>query len=225
MSNFNGQIHDVATYNPKTSKPLDGQRLAVITWKTDRVSGIKPDSQCVSIPRLQDSPAELDSLLLAVRPWIIRQIEQVQNNLIRDQLPTSQVSQESISFEKIKAAILELGSRSAASYSDDEIKEFFAEELHPSLTIAFASKMGISSSEVPTAAQETKILQLSAAFRDSFVSLAKTKIPPVPAKLEQLEKALSLLPSDCDNEIASFLAARIAKFKAAPSESMLLDAL
>lgn len=224
MSNFNGAVHDVATYNPKKSRALDGQRLAVITWKTDSKTGIKPDSQCVSIPRLSSS--DIDSLIVAVRPWIVKQIEQVQNNLIRELLPATTVSQDAIAIDKIQAAILALGSRSSATFSDDDIREFFAEELHPALVIAFAAKMGISPDAAPSPVQETKILNLSAAFRDSFVSLAKTKIAPPVEKLQQLEKALSLLDtSSSDNEVAAFLQARITKFRNAPKESDLLDAL
>lgn len=230
MSNVS-TIHDITAYVPKKSVALPGQRLAVIAWKTDSETGIKPDSVCVSVPRLVDEPAKLDALIAAVRPWIISQIEQIQNNLIRALSPVAggSISQDAIDFPAIQAAILAAGSRSSVQFSDSQVREFFEDELQPSLMIAFAAKMGISPTAAPTPQQDAKIMNLSAAFRDSFISLAKTKIAPAPDKLSALQKALDIFDSaaasPAASEVAAFLQSRINKFSARATESDLLDAL
>ena len=54
MSNIS-DTHNIAGYISGTTKPFAGQRLATVTYKIDKKTGIKPASVCASIPAVAAS--------------------------------------------------------------------------------------------------------------------------------------------------------------------------
>lgn len=213
MSNIS-QTHTIVAFDSKSSKPYEGQRLAKITYKTSRKTGIKEkDSVCVSIPKLEITTEELISL----KPFLLNYLEGVQDTMIREAYEKGATS---IHSDQIAvSAMLEWldedskGGRLTKEY----IVEWFNTSLADTLTVALADKLGIG--DTPTESQVKKLEQMLAVYRDKFASLAGGKTSFAADVAIKLQKALEF--ADTDDLIAQRFNTRLEKMKENTSDDLM----
>lgn len=207
-------IHDVTTYTPK-SVPMMGQRLAKVTWKTDKVSGVKKESKCVSIPLVSDDDISqnLSTLLPAIKDFIASQQDAIIRNLVDSGKET--IRDEDISMVAI--ANYAESESTGGRLTKELINAWFDSTLSDSLTVAFADKLGIS--DTPSDSDLVRISAAISIYRDKFSSLAGGKTSFIPEIAEKLEKALEFAPEN--DELAGKFAVRLSKMKVNASVDML----
>lgn len=207
--------HDVVNYDPKKSSAFTGQRLAKITYKTDKESGTKKDSKCVSIPMVASEAitASIDKLM----PHLVTYMQDVQDKIIRGLVDSGK---ETVHDDEISvAACIEfLDSESTGGRLTKEmISSWFDSTLADKLTVAFADKLGVS--DTPTADDEAKITAAITQYKDKFSSLAGGKTSYSPEIADRLQKALSFAPDG--DELAGKFSVRLEKMKEIPAIDLL----
>jgi len=204
MSNISN-THSVQAYVIGKSKPLEGQRLAKVTYKTDKETGIKPESKCVSIPVLGWS--EVEPHLSALKGEFLAVVHKAQDAIIRNAVESgkSEIVQEDISIQAVIAHLLTESGR----LSGDTIREWFKDSLRDPLLVAFASKLGIPDDAAPTAAQEEKLSKILRGYEDSFAKLASPNAAFNQLQRDNMLKALEFV--DSDDALASRFVERLNK--------------
>ena len=195
MSNVS-TTHSVVSYVPGKTKALDGQRLAKMTYKTDKETGIKPDSKAVSIPVIKwDSVAPH---LAALQGEFLAVVHRAQDGLIRGLVEAgkSEVTDEAINISAVVAYMLEDGGR----LTGDTIREWFKESLAEPLMLTFASKLGISEDSTPTTEQENKLAAILKGYEDSFAKLASGAASFNDMQKTNMIKAMELSGLDSEND-------------------------
>lgn len=191
MSNISN-VHNITGYVSGTTKPFAGQRLATVTYKVDKKTGIKPDSVCASVPMVATN--ELTANLNAFIPHIQALVERTQDSIIRTlhESKCSVVSDEAISI----AAVLEYLNETASGgrLTKAMVCEWFDNEIADNLAVALATKLGVS--ETPTNEQSQYIETMLSSFKNSIGALSAGATKYDPATCGQLIKALSFAPAD-----------------------------
>lgn len=191
MSNIDTK-HNVRPYTSGVTKAFTGQRLATVTYKTDKVSGIKPDSVCVSVPMInqQDVITNQNYFL----KHMITLCERTQDGIIRDAHEAGKIdiSDDEISIDSV-IAYLEAES-TGGRMTKVAATQWFDNVLADSIAVALASKLGIS--EVPTKEESDKIDMLLSDFRNSIGALTAGNTSYDNGTCLQLKKALSFAPED-----------------------------
>lgn len=180
--------HNLVPFNAKTSMPFEGQRLAKVTYKTQK-DGSKPRiSVCVSVPPITNLQ-DMDGQLL---PHIYAWLAAVQDRVIRARYEdgATVVTDGDIS---IASCIAWLDAESTGNrLTKEALIEWFVEDLADVLTVAIADKLAIG--DAPTDAQSKRVEQMLAAYRDSIAALAGGKTSFTPEKAAKLQKAIELAP-------------------------------
>ena len=194
--------HSVTPYVKKQSKPLTGQRLALVTYKGVKAIGKIPRS--VSVPRI--SIDDVLEYLDALKPHILGLVESAQNGLIRELVEAGKdaIQDEAISLEKILESM-----QSGGRLTGDDIKVWFDEAIAPDLTLAFAAKLGIEEGEEPTPAQEKKLTQAVNGYRETFAKLAAGAATFSDTQKEQMLRVLEF--ADEGDALAARFKARLNK--------------
>src|SRR6266571_1618024 len=93
--------HNIKEYVIGVTKPFTGQRLAKVTYKVDKSTGIKPESVCVSVPQVNNE--EVINNFEQFIPHLIGMIERTQDNMIRGiyESKCSVVQDDDISVAKV----------------------------------------------------------------------------------------------------------------------------
>lgn len=196
--------HAVTPYVAGKTKPADSsQRLAKMTYKTDKETGIKPESKCVSIPVIKWDA--IQPHLTALQGEIVAMVHKAQDSLIRGMVESGKdsITDEAISLSVVVAYMLEDGGR----LTGDTIREWFKESLNDSLMIAFASKLGIPEDVAPTPEQEDKLSKILRGYEDSFAKLASGAASFNELQKTNMLKAMELsgLDSESDSLAARFI--------------------
>lgn len=191
MSNISN-VHSISAYTSGVTKPFAGQRLATVTYKVDKKTGVKPESVCASIPMVSNEA--ITANLTAFIPHIAALVERTQDNIIRTlhESKCSTVSDDAISI----AAVLEYlnDTASGGRLTKAMVCEWFDNEIADNLALALATKLGVS--EQPTNEQSAYIETMLASFRNSIGALSAGATKYDPATCGQLIKALSFAPAD-----------------------------
>src|SRR6266850_912819 len=194
MSNVSA-MHDVRSYTGN-EKPLDGQRLVTVTFKTPsepKQGFVKHANVCVSIPQIavQVNPVELQAAMQ-------EQLEQLQDALIRSlyiascesKTPLTQVSDTSIGYSALKAfAEAEAISK---RLTKDAISAWFDSAVSSDLMLALANAMKLPNEM--NAEQSKKLDAALSQYKSLVTSLASPKASIAPKIAEQMEKAIVLAP-------------------------------
>lgn len=206
--------YDIQPFNPKTSKPREGMRLAKCSYKTPKNGGPKKDSKCVSVPFFKIDGDQVVRIQSHINNWI----EGIQDNLIRDRIEEGAVliTASDISFDKI-AEFLEADAR-GDRLTSDAVKVWFDESLADTLTVALADKFKISDS--PSDAETKKLTQAITVYRDKFASMAGGRTQFSAEVATKLRKVLELAT---DGEITSRFGIRLDKMM--QSDSDILESL
>lgn len=196
MSVIDSLNHSVVSYDPKSSKAFNGQRLAKVTYKTitDKESplcGIKRESKCVSIPVVAVGEVIANAAILA--PAIAEYLQTVQDRIVRERIDLGAAS---ISMDEISIAgcidWLENNSESGR-LTKESVATWFNETISESLAVVLADKLGVSST--PTDSESAKILAVVDQFKAKISSLAGGKTSYEPKLCKSLLNALELAPA------------------------------
>lgn len=185
-------VHNIKEYVIGVTKPFTGQRLAKVTYKVDKVSGIKPDSVCVSIPQV--SQDDVMNNFEQFIPHVIALCERTQDNMIRviHESKCSNVSDDDISIAKVLEFLNEESSGGRITKKD--AIEWFNNTLEDPLTLALSAKLGVSSE--PTKEQSDKVTKLVEEFKNNISALTAGNVKYNPDVCTVLAKALSFAPAE-----------------------------
>lgn len=213
MSNLTS-VHDIVTYT-KASKPFDGQRLATLTYKTDKKTGIKKESKCASVPRITDITS---TDVMALKPYLVEWLELKQDAIIRERNDTGlkHVATEDISISSICEY---LDSESKGSrFTKEYLIEWYIESLEENLLVLIMERLGFDANTM-TPAQEAQVLKLGQNYRESFAALAGGATMYGEEKCKQLLRALEFAS---EGPTTSRLVERLTKMMVPKAEEGLL---
>lgn len=213
MSNlFN--THAVINYTSGKTKPLEGQRLAKITYKVDKATGVKPASKAVSIPVI--SFAMIEPHLASLKDEIVALVHKAQDGLIRSKVEAgaSEVQEQDCNMQATIAYMLEESGR----LTGDTIREWFNEALRDNLMMVVADKLGIG--DTPTKEQSDKLAKYIKGYEDTFAKLASGAASFTDMQKQNMLKALELVDDEEDSLKARFTV-RLQKAKEKDEELLL----
>lgn len=201
-------IHTAQVYDPKTTKPFEGQRLVVTIAKKDKDGNYGPhlqQTQATSIPQL--AMTQDDFALASVRDVATEYFKSVQNQIISDNIKSGKKEIRDSDLS-ISAIVDYLNSESAGDkWTTERIGQWF----NDNLAIPFTEKLienGIDDSEI-----NKKLIITSKRFADTLAS--KARVPTMVA--EKLTQVLELM-GDSDDSVYK-------KFYAKLNPPALIDAL
>lgn len=185
-------VHNVKEYVIGVTKSFTGQRLAKVTYKVDKSTGIKPNSVCVSVPQIAEN--DIADKMLDFIPHIKNLIERTQDNIIRTLHESGKdiVQDSDISVASVLEFLNE--ESSGCRITKKDAQEWFDITLYDPLTIALANKMGIS--ETPSQQESDKVTKLVEEFRNNISALTAGNVKYAPPVIDVLTKALSFAPQD-----------------------------
>lgn len=209
--------HSVIAFESGKTKPLDGQRLAKVTYKVDKKTGVKPDSKAVSIPMIKWSDLTANHVT-ALQGEFLAVVHKAQDSIVRAKVESgaSSINDADISLDAVVQYLLEESGR----MTGEVIRGWFSDTLKEPLMLAFASKLGIAEDAAPTAEQEDKLAKVIKGYEDSFAKLASGAATFNDAQKQNMLKALELVEED-DSFVVRFTE-RLSKVK---SDDDLLMAL
>jgi hypothetical protein len=181
MSIIDTATNSVIDYTPTITKPLTGQRLSVVYWKTDKLTGIKKDSKCVSIPKLVASAITVEHKEQLL-PFMVDMLVGVQNKIIREMIESGSVHIQNSEIDI--ASCIQYLENSISNDSDDDgngntvslrlnkemLNTWFDTVIADKLVLLLAQKLGVDENSEPS-----KLLLLEKtlkAFKDKIASLA-----------------------------------------------------
>lgn len=191
MSNISN-THNIKEYVIGVTKPFTGQRLAKVTYKIDKTTGIKPESVCVSVPVVSDS--DIADKIEQFIPHIKALVERTQDTIIRTlhESKASVVSDSDISMNAVLEYLNEENSGGRVTKKD--ASEWFDSVLSDPLAIALASKLGVSTN--PSTEDSDKIEKLVSEFKNNISALTAGNVKYDPPVCDVLAKALALAPEE-----------------------------
>lgn len=208
--------HSFMSFDSKTSKAAEGQRLARIGYKATKDNPNPRKSICVSLPFVRVS----DQLVAPqFRGMVVACLESAQDGIIRQlyENGAKSVHDEQISVD---ACIAWIDAENAGGrITAEAIGTWFDSRLSDVLSVAFADKLGIS--DTPNAEEEAKIGAIVAEYRKKFASLSGSKTLYSVEIVHKLQKALELADSD-ESDLFDRLQTRLAKMLETPKAVDLL---
>lgn len=191
MSNISN-THSVQSYVVGKTKPLDGQRLSKITYKTDKSTGIKPDSKCVSIPVTKWE--EVEPHISSLKGEFLTVVHKAQDAIVRNKVEAGakEITSEAIALPAVISYLLEESGR----LTGEVIREWFKDTLSDTLLVTFASKLGIAEDAAPTKEQEEKLAKIIKGYEDSFAKLASGAATFNEMQKTNMLKALDFIEED-----------------------------
>lgn len=193
MSNVSS-FHQFRAYTGKESA-LAEQRLVKVTFKTDKETGVKPDSKCVSVPQVSTFAAEIIDNWSLVEKHIFSFFEGVQNSIVRTKVEAgaSGVTDNDIGLFACLAHLEQ--EQVSGRLSKAVLTEWFEDEVEPTLTMVLAEKLGVVNN-APTA-QQTKVIETTVKRFEGWITAmagAKTLLPQ--NAIDQVRKVLDLMSAD-----------------------------
>lgn len=191
MSNVSN-THNIKEYVIGVTKPFTGQRLAKVTYKVDKTTGVKPDSVCVSVPPIA-STVIMDNFEQFI-PHILALCERTQDNIIRTihESKCSVVQDDDISVSAILEFLNEESSGGRITKKD--AIEWFNNTLEDPLTLALSTKLGVSAE--PSKEESDKVTKLVEEFKNNISALTAGNVKYNPDVCTVLQKALSFAPPE-----------------------------
>jgi hypothetical protein len=210
-------MHTVAPFVAGESKPLSGQRLARILFKSGAKKGdAQFPSVCVSLPQID--PEHVEANLSRLLPFIGDMLEGAQDRLIKSLYVNSggTLAHVTDSDVSVDALIAFLESESEGTrLTKEKAEQWFAATLADNVTVMLAEKNGLDMTD-------PRIVQSVAGFKGLFGVLAGGKQILNTKQLDNLEKALALLGESDD--ISAVLERKIRDMRA-PKEKKEIQVL
>lgn len=199
MSNVS-TAHDVINYVSGKSVALDGQRLAVVKFKTTANVKAPMPNKCVSVPVMEITPSRTDITadeLQALYPHITSMVQKAQDEIIRAKLLENGEGYKVLDSDiNMQSVILYLAEESKGNrLSKEYIAGWFADNVAELLTVALADKLGIS--DTPSEAESKKLQATVNMYCDKLQGLAGSKTAYTPEVADKLLRALEIAaPAD-----------------------------
>ena len=187
---------NVLPYTSGVTTALSGHTLAVMNWKTSKETGIKRESKCCNMPTIS-SDELMDSFDVLI-PHVRNMLHDTRTAIVREMIEKNPncllVSENDISI----AACCEYLSSSSESgrMTKESLGNWFNNTLMDTLTLALATRLGVS--DEPTAAEVHKIDILVASYKDKLCALAGGKTAYKKPIAISLLKAIELVSYDED---------------------------
>lgn len=206
MSNVS-TTHNVTSHITGQTKPLFGQRLSVVAYKTDKKTGVKPESKSVSIPKFEIAP--LMVRVTEIQDSILELAYKAQDAIVR----------ELVEFGKSFVQDTEIGIDAIIAYLNDSsesgrltrkvLDNWFDMNVSEMLQVALADKLGLSNT--PTLQESNKVDLLVASYKDKLAALSGGNTSYSPKVATQLLRALEV--ASVEDSIASKLVAKLTKMR------------
>lgn len=191
MSNISN-VHNIKPYVIGVTKAFSNQRLATVTYKTDKETGIKPESVCVSVPLITQDDV-IDKIEMFV-PHIIAMIERTQDKIIRNAHESKcvNVSDDELSVTSVLDYLSE--ENTGGRITKDIANAWFDSVIADPLALALASRLGVS--EEPTQEQSERIELMLNDFKTNITALSAGNTKHSPDICAVLKKAIAFAPQD-----------------------------
>lgn len=188
--------HTVVPFIAGETKPLHGQRLAKVGYKTTQKTPAKFPSVAVSVPQIsQETALDYTDRLL---PYIVALLENAQDGVIRSLYESADgilphVTDSDISVD---ACIAFLASEAEGDrLTKVTVENWFTANARDTVFVVIAEKLGFTADD-PTDAQSARIEQSVKAYRDIFASLSGGKTMLTMHQIGSLRNVLELVDSD-----------------------------
>lgn len=197
MSNVSNR-HTVQLFVSGESKPLSGQRLAKVGYKTTQKmideGKTAPESICVSVPHITED--QVISGINRLAPYLVEYLQGVQDNIIRSLYEGKNYSLSSVSDEEIDinsiCAYLESES-TGGRLTKEYLVEWFNTNVSDNLSVVIAEKLGF---DLSTDEQLEKVSQHVNAYRDLIASLSGGKTSLEKEQIAGVKRALEVSAVD-----------------------------
>lgn len=204
-------------------KPLTGQRLAKVGYKTSKKTPAKFASVAVSVPQI-DAGAVQENILRLL-PYIGTMLENAQDGIIRGLYESAggkciDISDDDIS---VSACIGYLAAEAAGDrLTKEAIENWFDSELSENLFASIAEKLKfVDADGCITEDQETVVKKHLKIYRDVLSMLAGGKTILAEKQIAGCKNALALAPNENDSMVARLNARLTAMEKPKSMEEML----
>lgn len=202
-------VSPVHTFAPYTGKEtaLTGQRLVKITFKTDKETGIKPESKCVSVPPAAELLERdlLDNWEVA-RPVVMAYFETVQDSIVRGLVTEGRTDVRSDELGLWACLAAAQAESSGGRLSKELLTGWFEGTAWPALKEALFSKLGVVNN-APTL-QQSKVLEVTAKrFLSWVTAMASPKTLLTIEAIEQVTKLVGLIEGQ--DAVAEKITARL----------------
>jgi len=198
--------HNVNAFVTGTSKPLHGQRLSKVGYKSTKQNPAKYPSICVSVPVIPSN--EIISNVDKIVPYVRSMLESAQDGIIRSLYESSGGMLTSIGDDELNIGAI-LGFLSAEASGDrltkEGLEEWFKVTMADSLIVVFAEKLGF---DLSTPEQEVVVMKHVDVYKDMISSLSGGKTMLGMDKISNIRKAFSLCGLD-DEPMVEKLNARL----------------
>ena len=212
MSNISNS-HNVQEYVVGVTKPLSNQRLAVVFYKTDKESGIKKDSKCVSIPVVSESHISETELML-FKPHLIELIKSTQNKIIRELIDGDNrtvIHDADITIGKVLEYLEDTSGdeNGGGRLTKEVINTWFDSQVSDNLMLALSDKLGVG--ENPSNEQAQLVERTVQAFKSRICTLASGATKMDIKTANSVKNAINIGCTDENDTIKSKLIKRIDK--------------
>lgn len=205
-------------------KPLTGQRLAKVGYKTSKKTPAKFASVAVSVPQID--PAAINENVQRLLPYIGTMLENAQDGIIRSLYESAQgkcidISDDDIS---VSACIGYLAAEAAGDrLTKESIESWFDSELSENLFASIAEKLKFVDSDGGiTEDQEAVVKKHLKIYRDVLSMLAGGKTILAEKQIAGCKNALALAPNENDAMVAR-LNARLTAMQTPKSMEEMLE--
>lgn len=218
MSNISNR-HQVIPFVAGESKPLSGQRLAKVGYKTSKKTPAKFKSICVSVPQID--PTEVQEKISRLLPHIGTMLENAQDGIIRSLYESQEGNLSSVADHEISidSCIAFMDAEAAGDrLKKEHIESWFDAEISENLFILVAEKLGFTE---PNADQTGVIQKHVKTYRDVISMLAGGKTRLEEKQIKGCRVALSL--GNTDGGIGQKLMNRLDQMEKAPKIEDMLE--
>lgn len=218
MSNISNR-HTVTKFVAGESKPLSGQRLARVGYKTTHKTPAKYPSICASVPQI--NPEHILGNVTKLLPYICTMLEETQDKILRSLYESSDGTLQAVTDDDISVeqCVAYLAAEAAGTRLTTELVEaWFDAQVSDNLVVVVATKLGYSDltpENLPTVQKHVKV------YRALLSSLAGGKTVLTPTQIQGCKRALEV--SSVDDETSRKLNARLTALEAKPKMEELLE--
>lgn len=210
----------VVKYTSGETQALSGQQLIIAHYKTDKTTGIKPDSKAVSLP-LVTNEAILESIS-GLYPAIQKLVYDAKVEMFKDAL---EENPNMVDIEQTKldlSAVITYLNETVKSerISKDSISAWFDNTASSYLSVPIATKLGITAETPETSEKYLQLNETLESYKVTFAKFAGVNVSLSNDAIQAVKKALSFITSENDN-VKQYILAKIDKITNQPKADLL----
>ncbi len=218
MSNISTRS-SVLKYVSGETSALSGQQLVIAHYKTDKETGIKPDSKAVSLPVVTKEAVieSIDSLMSGIQKLIYDSRVEMFKEMLEAKADLQEVEQSELDLGAI-ATWLNATVKSER-ISKASIEAWFDEVASSYLSVAIASKLGITATTPETSELYLTLAQTLDSYKASFAKLAGISVNLSSDAINAIKRALSFI--EVNDSTKQYLVNKIDRITNAPKADLL----